>query len=192
MARIAVTLESRSTNAATAWLLVAGLSVGGLVSVVTGDLLWAVYAGVVITVALVPVALTRDASTLVSWDVLALAALPVLAQRLGVVAEPLTYLSVAALALLVAVEVDAFSAAEMPHWFAVLFVVLTTLSVASLWAVLQYASDLWLSTEFLVGRVPLMWDLVAAAVTGVGAGVAFELYFRRYGAGAALAGKGSG
>lgn len=192
MARIAAALESRSTNAAAAWLLVAGLSVGAVANVVTGDLLWAVYAAAIVAVALVPVLLTRDASTLVSWDVLALAALPVLAHRIGVVAEPLTYVSVAALALLVAVEVDAFSAAEMPHWFAVLFVVLTTLSVASLWAVCQYASDLWLSTDFLAGRVPLMWDLVAAALAGVGAGVAFELYFRRYGVGATLARGGSG
>lgn len=190
MSRIAVALESGSTNAAAAWLLVAVLSVGAVANALEGDFLWTVYAAAVVAVALVPVALTGDASTLVSWDVLALAALPVLARRVGVVAEPLTYVSVAALALLVAVEVDAFSAAEMPHWFAVLFVVLTTLSVASLWAVLQYASDLWLSTDFLAGRVPLMWDLVAAAVAGVGAGVAFELYFRRYGASAVLRSEG--
>lgn len=184
--------QPRSLNATVTWLFVVGLSIGVLVNLAAGDLLWAIYALAVVVVALVPIVIARDGTGLVSWRVLLLAASPVVAHRLGVVAEPLTYVSVAALALLVAVEVDAFSAAEMPHWFAVLFVVLTTLSVASLWAVLQYASDVWLETSFLTGRVDLMWDVVAATAAGVGAGVLFELYFRKYGSVDALAAEGSG
>lgn len=178
MSRIAALVESRTLNAAVAWGLVALLAIVAAASAAAGDYLWTVYAAAVVAVALIPAAVTGEGAVLVSWEVLALAALPVLAQRFGVVSEPLTYLSVAALALLVAVEIEVFSSAEMPSWFAVLFVVLTTLAAAGVWGILQYVSDVTLGTTFVPGQTELMWDLVAATAFGVGAGVAFELYFR--------------
>jgi len=177
MARLRGLVESRSLNAAVTWTLVGVLVVGTLASLAVGDLLWAVFGATVVAVALVPTVLRRDPSVLVAWEPLALAAVPLVAQWTGLFVTPLTYLSVAALALLVAVEIDSFSAAAMPPWFAVLFVVLTTLTVASLWAILQYASDVTLGTSFLAGRVALMWELVGATAAGVGAGVLFYLYF---------------
>ena len=67
-----------------------------------------------------------------------------------------------------------------------LFVVITTMAAAGLWAVGQWLSDLYLGTGFLLGRgteeeveAALMWDFVAATVAGLAAGVLFEFYFRR-------------
>ncbi|SFS09666.1 hypothetical protein SAMN05216559_3558 [Halomicrobium zhouii] len=181
MARLRGLVESRSLNAAVTWTLVGVLVAGTLASLAVGDLLWAVFGATVVAVALVPTVVMRDASVLVAWEPLALAAVPLVAQWVGLFVTPLTYLSVAALALLVAVEIDSFSTAEMPPWFAVLFVVLTTLTVAGLWGILQYFSDVLLETSFLAGRVALMWELVGATGAGVAAGVLFHLYFQRYG-----------
>lgn len=178
-------IESRTHNAVATWSLVVIVVSGGVASLVAGNLLWAVYSAAIVAVALVPPALARDPSVLVVWPPLALAAAPVVARWAGVVPEFLSYLSVAALALLVVVEVHVFSSAEMPPWFAVLFVVLTTMTVAGLWGVLQYFSDVALGTSFLTNRTELMWDLVAATVVGVGAGVVFEAFFREYDAVAA-------
>jgi hypothetical protein len=173
-------IESETGNAAMTWLLIALVAAGGIASLVAGDLLWAVYSAAIVAVALVPPILARDLSVLVVWQALAIAAVPVVIQWAGVVPEPLSYLSVAALALLVVVEIHEFSAAEMPPWFAVLFVVLTTLTVAGLWGVLQYFSDVALGTSFLVDQEDLMWDLVGATAVGIGAGLVFEAFFREY------------
>ena len=177
MARLRGLVESRSLNAAVTWTLVGVLVAGTLASLAVGDLLWAVFGATVVAIALVPTVLRRDASVLVAWEPLALAAVPLVAQWVGLFVTPLTYLSVAALALLVAVEIDSFSATEMPPWFAVLFVVLTTLTVAALWGILQYFSDMLLETSFLSGRVALMWELVGATAAGIAAGVLFHRYF---------------
>lgn len=186
MTQLRALVRSRPVNAALNWLLVAALLAEAVVDVTGGDLLWAAYGVVVAAVALAPAVVRRDPSVLVAWPVLALVAVPVLARALDLFVGPATYLSVAALALLVVVEVHAFSSAEMPPWFAVLFVVLTTLTVAALLGVAQYFSDVALGTTYLSGREELMWDLVVATAVGVGAGVCFEAFFREYGTLAAV------
>lgn len=173
-------VDSRSVGATLSWVLIAVFAASAAVGLLAGDLPGALYAVAVVAAALVPPALARDGTVLVDWRVLAIAAVPVAARRIGPLGEATAYASVAALALLVAVEVDAFSTAEMPPWFAVLFVVLTTLTAAALWGVVQYFSDALLGTSFLADRTELMRDLLAATLVGVGAGVGFELFFREY------------
>jgi hypothetical protein len=97
-----------------------------------------------------------------------------------------TYLAVAAVALVIAVELDAFTAVRMNRAFALLFVVVATAAAAGVWAVVQWVSDLYLGTSLLLDGRPeevveteLMWDFVAATATGVLAGLLFEYYFRR-------------
>jgi hypothetical protein len=75
----------------------------------------------------------------------------------------------------------------MNYSFAVLFVVVTTMATAGVWAVVQWLSDVYLGTGFIltgesesVVERALMLNFVAATVAGVLAGVVFELYFRRY------------
>jgi len=74
----------------------------------------------------------------------------------------------------------------MSHRFAVVFVVVTTMAAAGIWAVVRWLSDVLVGTRFLYDGRPehvieeaLMWDFVAATVAGVFAGVLFEYYFRR-------------
>jgi hypothetical protein len=175
-------VEDERINAGLAWVLVAFLFVVVAENVLDGDVLWAGFAAFVAVLALVPAAAYRDGSAMLPWEVLVLAALPILAKSLATWVYGLritTYLSVAALALIVAVELHTFTAVRMTHWFAILFVVVTTTATAGVWAVVQWLSDGVLGTEFIQSESRLMWDFVYATFTGMIAGVIFELYFRR-------------
>jgi hypothetical protein len=128
------------------------------------------------------------------WEMLALASIPVIGRAflagvtlggITLTGRIATYLSVAAVALIVAVELDVFTPVKMTHGFAVFFVAIATIATAGIWAVVQWLSDQFLNTAFLLDGRPeavieeaLMWDFVAATVTGVLAGVVFEYYFR--------------
>lgn len=178
-----------------AWLLVAFLAAVAVIELLTGEPLWALFVLVVAVLAAVPAMAFRNPFAMLPWEVLAIASLPA-AGRALVVGETIgqvtltgrltTYVAVAAVALIVAVEVDVFTPVRMNYSFAVLFVVITTMAAAGLWAVAQWLSDLYLGTTFLLGRgheaeveAALMWDFVAATVAGLFAGVLFEFYFRR-------------
>ncbi|KZN25824.1 hypothetical protein A4G99_05235 [Haladaptatus sp. R4] len=175
-------VEDKRVNAGLAWLLVGFLVIVMIGSLVQDDLLWAMFAGSVAVLALVPPLAFRNTEAMLPWEVLILAALPVLGRELATLAlttRVATYLSVAALALIVAVELHVFTPVRMNHWFAVLFVVIATIATAGVWAVVQWLSDSYLGTHLLHSEYRLMWDFVYATVVGIVAGLVFEWYFRR-------------
>jgi hypothetical protein len=188
-------IEYRRLNAALSWLLVVFVlaSAGGALA--SGDLLWAGFTLAVVIIAAVPAVAYRSPEAMLPWEVLLLASLPVVGRTLvtgqtvgGVTltGRVTTYLAVAAVALIIAVELDVFTSVRMNHSFAVLFVVVTTMAAAGVWAVVKWLSDTYVGTELLLDGRPekaieaaLMWDFVAATIAGVAAGVVFEYYFRR-------------
>ncbi|MCO8245034.1 hypothetical protein [Haladaptatus sp. AB643] len=175
-------VEDKRVNAGLAWLLVGFLVTVMIGSLVQDDLLWAMFAGSVAALALVPPVAFRNTEAMLPWEVLILAALPVLGRELATLAlttRVATYLSVAALALIVAVELHVFTPVRMNHWFAVLFVVIATIATAGVWAVVQWLSDIYLGTHLLHSEYRLMWDFVYATIVGIVAGIVFEWYFRR-------------
>jgi len=182
-------LEAGRRNAALSWVLTAVVALVAVGSALTGQYLWAAFTGVVLALAVVPPLAFRSPAVMLPWEVLALGALPVLARAFAVVeltSRLSTYLAIAALALVLAVELDVFTAVRMTDWFAVLFVVVTTMATAGVWAVAQWLSDVYLGTAHLLDGTPeseieaaVMWDFVAATAAGLLAGVLFELYFRR-------------
>ena len=175
-------VDDARVNAGLGWALVAFLALVAVEEVLDDHLLWAGFAVSVGALALVPAVAHRDWAVMLPWEVLALAALPILGRALATLvftSRVATYLSVAALALIVAVELHAFTPVEMTDWFAVLFVVVATIATAGVWAVVQWLSDVYLGTAFLHNEQRLMWDFVAATVVGGMAGVVFEWYFRR-------------
>ncbi len=182
ISRLDALVEDKRVNAGVAWLLVGFLFVVVTASILRSDLLWAMFAGFVAVLAIIPPVSYRNAEAMLPWEVLALAALPVLGRALATLAlttRLATYLSVAALALIVAVELHVFTPVRMTHWFAVLFVVIATIATAGVWAVVEWLSDMYLGTEFIGTEQALMWDFVYATVVGLLAGIIFELYFRR-------------
>lgn len=188
-------VERERGNALLSWLLVGFLAAVAVAELFTGEPLWALFVLVVVALAIVPAMAFRNPFAMLPWEVLAIASLPAVGRAL-VTGETLgqvtltgrlvTYVAVAAVALIVAVEVDVFTPVKMNYSFAVLFVVITTMAAAGLWAVSQWLSDRYLGTTFLLSRgteaeveAALMWDFVAATVAGLLAGVLFEFYFRR-------------
>jgi len=182
-------------NAVLAWALVAFLGVVVAGALLRGDLLWAGFAAVVAALAVVPPVAYRNPRVMLPWEVLALSALPLIGRTVAtwpLAGEFATYLGVAALALVVAVELDTFTSVGMTPGFAVVFVVVATMATAGIWAVLRWSLDVALGTAFLLDpaltaeeiETALMWEFVYSVGAGGIAGAVFEGYFRRH-AGAA-------
>lgn len=188
--RLGGVVEARRANAALGWLLIAFVGVVVAESVFTADLLWAGFAAVLGGLALVPAAAHRNPRVMLPWEVLVLAALPLIGRSFATVpltSQFTTYLSVAALALIIAVELHLFTPVRMTPSFAVLFVVVATMATAGAWAVARWSFDLVLGTSFLLDpaltaaeiETRLMWEFVFSTAAGLAAGLVFEGYFRR-------------
>ncbi|MBS3760314.1 hypothetical protein [Halodesulfurarchaeum sp.] len=195
---LAVLLGNTRLNAAIGWLLLAILALVGVESALDGDWVWVIVSFSVVGLGILPSLVFSDHFVMLPWEVLALGIVPLVTRGLfaGLVADIAAYLAVAAVALVIAVELEVFTPVRMTTWFAVFFVVVTTMATAGIWAVLRWLSDVFLGTTLVYSSPPpvdpaieevalkaLMWDFVAATVGGVLAGVIFALYFRRLAAG---------
>ncbi|WP_424016500.1 hypothetical protein ACOZ4N_11400 [Halorientalis pallida] len=178
------------TNARRSWTVVGFLALVAVGGVLAGSILLATLVATVVALALVPPVAYRDRRATLPWELLLIAALPVFGDVFAqpwLAATPLIYVAVAAVALVVAVELHIFTTVRMPPTFAVLFVVVTTMAVAGVWAVGRWLVDLTLGTHFLLDpaltgdeiETRLMWEFVHAAAAGLFAGVLFEWRFRR-------------
>jgi len=188
-------VERHRVNAAVGWVIVATLLAAGAGALFTDDPVWGAFVLVVAGLAVVPPVVTRHPTAMLPWEVLGLAALPAVGRTLFVgeqfvgvtlTGRIATFLAVAAVALVVTVELDAFTTVRMTESFAVAFVGLTTTAAAGVWALARYVADTLFGTQLLLDGRPLqqvetalMWDFVAATLVGLVAGVVFELYFRR-------------
>lgn len=177
-------------NAVVSWALVGFFLLAAVTSTLRGDSLWAAFAVVVAVLAILPPLAMGSPTSMLPWEVTALTALPLLGRSVATL--PLTdslatYLSVAAIALVVAAELHLFTPVRMNDGFAVLFVVVTTMATAGVWAVLRWASDALLGTGYLlaVGSTgaaierAVMIEFVASAAAGLLAGIVFAFYVRR-------------
>ncbi|WP_254523657.1 hypothetical protein [Natrinema caseinilyticum] len=170
------------TNAMVAWGLIVVIGGIGLAELLTGGILWVTFAATLVALAVLPPVAFRSALAMLPWEVLLLAALPVLGMAIN--ADQLTghfaaYLSVAAIALVLAVELHSFTTVRMTPSFAVVLVVVGTMAAAGLWALLRWSAEKTLGIPFTADHDAVMWEFVYSAVAGLGAGVVFELYFRR-------------
>ena len=190
MADVGHLLRDAGINAVLAWGLVAVMVATAGVAILTGSTLWGGFALAVVAVSLLPPLARRSPRVMLPWEILLAAGLPILGRSVLPVPQfglATTYVSVAAFALIVAVELHLFTGVKMSAGFAVLFVVVTTVAVAGVWAVARWLADLYLGTSLLL--VPgveehvieraLMIEFVVATIVGGFAGVVFELYVRR-------------
>lgn len=187
-------LEDTRINAAVGWILVLVVAGAALESLLRGDLVWVVLAAFAVGLSLLPAIVYRNPRVMVPWEVLLLVALPTIARSLttpGVLSRLGSYVAVAAVALIIAVELDVFTPVRMTTGFAVVFVVITTMATAGVWAVVQWLSDVYLGTTLIYPTTPpvseaveaaalesLMWDFVSATTAGLLGGIVFALYFR--------------
>jgi hypothetical protein len=181
-------LPETESNAFVGWGIVAVLCLTLVVTVAEGAFDWTSITASVVAILLVPPFTYRDPRVMPPWELAVIVAIPLLWHPLsghGLVIDTVTYLAVAALALVIAVELHQFTAVRMTHTFAIGFVVLTTLSVVGVWNVLQWFADVALGTSFLLdGRSQaainndVMLEFVNAGVAGFGGGIVFDVYFR--------------
>ncbi|WP_101295271.1 hypothetical protein [Halegenticoccus soli] len=172
-------LADGGTNAAVAWAILAFLFAVAVAEAALGSFLWAGFAVVAALVAAVPPLAARDPSVMLPWWLLAVVAIPPVVEPFEPLTKVAAYFAVAALALSVAVDLHAFTAARMSRRFAVAFVVLTTMAVAGVWTTVRGLADLYFGASFFRGPNDLMWDLVVSSAVGVLGGLGFERYFYR-------------
>ncbi|MCY4730398.1 hypothetical protein KY092_07495 [Natronomonas gomsonensis] len=183
--------RSGRTNALLSWLLVAVLVVVFVESLLEFDWLWIAFVAATGAVVLVPPVAHREFQVMLPWELLVLALLPILVRGFvgGELGTFSFYLAIAALALIIAVEIHMFTALRMTHWFAITFVVMTTMAAEASWTVLRWNADRHLGTEFLGGaslgqdaaNAALMTEWAYVTLAGFAAGVLFDAYFRRRG-----------
>lgn len=178
-------------NALIAWALVGALMLVLIESVLDADWIWVMFVGITgLIVLFVPITY-REWRMMLPWELLFLALLPivtraVLGEELGTFAY---YLSIAALSLLIIVQLDMFTPLKLTHWFAVGIVVMTTMAAAAVWSIVRWNMDVFLGTTFLLepgvsqaeANAQLMIDFAWVTAAGLAAGVLFDAYFRRRG-----------
>lgn len=183
--------RSGRVNAIVSWALVGILALVFFESLLDFDRLWILFVAITGGIVLVPPVAYRDWRMMLPWEVLILALLPILVRGLfgGELGTFAYYLSVAGLALIVTVELHTFTTVRMTHWFAVVFVAMTTMASVAAWAVLRWNADRYLGTEFLVEpgmtqmerNAMLMTEFIWVAFAGIIAGILFDAYFKRRG-----------
>lgn len=183
-------VEDAGLNALLAWIVAGFVLVVAVVNAAVGSFLWAGFAGAVLALILVVPASYRTTRAMLPWELLVVACLPLLGRTFATVpvtSDLATYLSVAAVALVVAVELHVLTPVRMTPRFAVGFVVVATLAAAGAWAVARFALDSLLGTKFLLDPAldeatierDLMFEFVYSTAAGLVAGLLFEGYFRR-------------
>lgn len=177
-------------NAVLAWMVVVAVVLIAVGSFYTGDVLWAGFAGAVAALMLVPPVAFLSVRTMLPWEILLLAGLPILGRAVATFrlsSQIASYLSVAALALIVAVELHSFTSVEMSPTFAVVFVAIATMATAGVWAVVRWGLDVTLGTTFMFQsglteaeiERGVMLEFVASTAAGLLGGLIFEFYVRR-------------
>lgn len=150
------------------------------------EIVWTGFTGIMIACILLPTLHQGDFRIQIPWPFLVLASLPITARALdiAIVRGPIfTYLSFAALAMIIVVEIHLFTDTKMTHWFGILLVSTTTIAIAGIWAVSRYYAEDILGTTLLPAHDTLMLDFVAATGVGIGAGILFDVYFTQIGGG---------
>jgi len=174
--------EDGRFNAVLSWVVVLLFFLVLVESLVDRDWPWVAFMGGVITIVLVPPANQRSPYVMLPWELLLLASFPAIVRALEISALAntfATYLSIAALALIITVELHVLSRVQVSHWFAVTFTVLTTLAAAGAWAIVRWNLDHFLGTTLLTTNEDLMIEFLWVFLAGIAAGILFDLYFRR-------------
>lgn len=186
---LAALFRNGRTNAMVSWVLVGAMVVVLADSLLDADWLWVAFVAVTGVVVLLPPAAYDDWRMMLPWELLVLALLPILVRATvgGELGTFASYLSLAALALVVTVELHVFTPLKMTHWFAVTFVAMATMASAAAWAIVRWSADRLLGTSFLLApgadqesaNAALMVEFVWVSLAGLAAGVIFDAYFRR-------------
>lgn len=179
-------LRERSAHPATSWVGIVAVHVAIAYSVADGRIAWALFGTGLAAVLLVAPLAFRSPRATPPGPVTLLAAVAYVVGAVapeGTVAGLAAYAAIAAVALVVVAEIDAFTPVRTNRGFAVALVVMTTMSTAGAWELAKWSYDLAAGTSLVESNAAVMWRLVAATGAGLVAGAVFDLYLRRSGDG---------
>jgi len=167
-------------NAVAAWAMIAVLAGVLVESAIDYDVLSAAIAVGLGAVVLAPTAAARYWRAMLPAELVGLSLLPILVRALsgGELGTFATYVAIAALALVIAVDLHMFTTLRLTHWFAVAFVVMATLATAAVWTVLRWNLDQRAGTAYLTTNDALMVEWMYVTLAGLAAGLLFDGYFR--------------
>lgn len=169
-------------NMLLAWASTAVIGLVFVESVLDLDFLWSLFSGLLISLIILPPVYYRDVRAVLPFELLAIAAIPVIVRvfEVSILAnEVATYVSFAAMALLIAVELHIFTSVSFSHGFSVAFLLVSTLAVGAVWSVVRFYMDSLLGTSYLTTNDELMQEWITISVAGLLAGLLFDIYFRR-------------
>ena len=179
MADLRALLDYRSVNALVAWAATGILFIAAVMLLVQANVFWSAFALLLVGLVLLPPVVSRDPMGTMPGELVVLVAIPVTFRLLGVFLELTQYVAIAGSALLVVLVLDWYTSLEMAPRFAVAFVTITTMAFAGAWAVAEFATDIFLGTDFISTQRELNLDLVTATAVGLIAGALSEAYFRK-------------
>ncbi|WP_336326700.1 hypothetical protein [Halovenus sp. HT40] len=176
-------LADRQRNATISWLLLGLAALAGVGGVIVTGPLWSFFAVIIVLLGLIPPIAYRSRYIMLPWEVLAMAVLPLIGIALGadrLSSQFISYLAIAAVGLVIVVELDSFTSIRMSPGFAIVLVVASTMAASALWAMLEWYAAILLDRGFGLTNDELMIEFLYAALAGFAAAVTFRTYFRRY------------
>lgn len=187
--RFGGSVDRTGRNAILCWSAIGLLTGLALWQGLDGSYRWFSLTGLALVLLIIPAIGLRDPYAMPPWELLVLVVIPAVDAALfdGTVISPIAvYFAVAAVALIVAVDIHTYTAVRMDRSFTVILVVIATLAVGATWNVLQWISDVTFGTAYLVGdrsqdaaNHAMMLDFLAATMAGFLAGFLFTGYLRR-------------
>jgi hypothetical protein len=175
-------VEREKRNSLASWALLVAICLVVGYNLATGGYAGAVSGSAVVVAVLVPTIVYRSHRSMLAWEVLFVAAAALVAREL-LRYQPVelfgNYLVIAALSLILTVELYIYTPIEMNRWFAVVFVAMVTMTIGAVWNLGQWTVDITAGTGFIASNDQLMVELITATVAGVGAGLLFTTYFKR-------------
>jgi len=173
-------IRDERTNALLGWSLTGAVALAAVVDLLSGAVVWGAFWLLAVVAVGFPAVLTGDWTVIVPWPLPLCAVAAAALQVADVYAEIAGYLAVVTAALVVVVELDAFTPIEMSRRFTVGFAAMTTMAFQAWWAVAQFLSDQWLGSDYLSSETELQWDIVAVTGVALVVGGFFVWYFDRF------------
>ncbi|MFC4359563.1 hypothetical protein ACFO0N_16595 [Halobium salinum] len=170
-------LGTDRANAAAVWVVAAALLVAAVLQALAGEWLWTALALAAVGLTAVPALSYRDPRVTPPVWVPLLAAAPLVVRPYQPFAHLATYTSIAVLALMTAVNLNALTDVRFTPRVGVLVVVTTTMGLSGVWVMLVGLSDMLLGTNYVAGMAELNREFIASVLTGLVGGAVFERYF---------------
>jgi|GEM_PF-2628683 len=176
---------------ALSWIAILSFFVATEVAIFSLDPFWMIMGFWALCVLLLPVVITRNVRSVLPFELLILIAIPFILYVTGVfegwVQDPslhnlLRAIQVAStflIALITVMNIHIYTSFKTNTPFLVVFTVMLTMALGSIFAIAEFLTDELFGTHFLVSNEELMVNLLFTCLGGVAMGLFLALYLRK-------------